>query len=122
MTKAEMNERIDAARQLFQDEAREVFCGNPHWAGQYADAPEGAKAYLTALFACTLREWIEASEDDWRQVTSSMTADDWRYLARASGNQMAKAFYLKAANAVQEGGSVALKGAPEILNPYVDLA
>ncbi len=117
--KTKIDEQIKRTKERLQADAEAIFCSNPIWAGKYAAAPEGAKRYFAAVFVKSLHAWIEQSQADWKEITRELTVDDWRYLSETSGNQMAKAFYKKAATAAHEQGSVELAGSPEILNPSV---
>lgn len=121
MTRREMEGRLDEVRRTFGEMACSLMTENPHWKKRLDEAPTAARGFVRALFVTSVLAWLEPREEDWRTITSDMSADDWRHLARTCGNPMASAQYRQCAEKVCAGGRpIAMRGG-EILNPFVDL-
>jgi len=121
MTMREMERRLDEVRRTVWETACSLMTENPHWKRRLNEAPIAVRPFVRALFVTSVLAWLEPREEDWRTITSDMSADDWRHLARTCGNPMARAQYLQCAEKVRaEGRPIAMRGG-EILNPFVNL-
>jgi len=112
---------LEEARNAVDQLALDVFGVNPHWKQFLADAPEGARPFVSALFATSLLAWLKPGEGEMREVTAAMGAEDWGYLRENSRNQMEKAHYRKAEEMARETGKPIFAMPCELLNPFADL-
>jgi len=121
MTREEMEKRLGEVRRTFGETACAFMTANPRWAKELDEAPSAAKRFVRALFVRCLLEWIGTTDDEWRQITSDMDDDNWRYLAQACGNRTASAHYLQYAERIRTTHRPVVVRGCEILNPFADL-